>query len=103
MLWLVIEVNIIISILGFYLAWKIWRLRQILLKVERNLSLIDNHTNKILTKTPKFLQLRLQKVNRLRQLYQQLDGKVQQVQQIIAMFWLLRTLWHRWSRTWHSK
>ncbi|MCL2929873.1 MAG: hypothetical protein O4861_03525 [Trichodesmium sp. St16_bin4-tuft] len=103
MLWLVIEINIIISIFGFCLAWKIWRFRQILLKVERNLSLIDNYTNNILTKTPEFLQLRQQKVNQIRHLYQQLDGQVQQLQQIIAMFWLLRNLWHRWSRTWHSK
>ncbi|MCL2924051.1 MAG: hypothetical protein MGF17_05315 [Trichodesmium sp. MAG_R04] len=103
MLWLVIEVNIIISIFGFYLAWKIWRFRQILLKVERNLNLIDNYTNDILTKTPCFLQLRLQNVNQLRQLYRQLDVQVKQVQQIIAMFWLLRSIWHRFSRTWYSK
>ncbi|MGD1716302.1 hypothetical protein [Dapis sp. BLCC M172] len=98
MLWLVIEVNIIISIFGFYLAWKIWIFRQILLEVERNLSLIDNCTDKILTKTPKLLQLRLQRVNQLRQLYQQLNLQVQQVQQVIAMFWLLRRIWHRYSR-----
>ncbi|NEQ35965.1 MAG: hypothetical protein F6K40_06570 [Okeania sp. SIO3I5] len=100
MLLLVIEVNIIISIFGFYLAWKIWRFKQILLKLERNLSLIENCTNNILTKTPEFLQLRLQKVNQLRQLYQQLDGQVQQVQQVISMFWLLRTIWLRYSRIW---
>ena len=100
MVWLVIEVNIIISIFGFYLAWKIWRFRQILLKLERNLSLIDNCTNNILAKTPEFLQLRLQKVSQLRQLYQQLDGQVQQVQQVISMFWLLRRIWLRYSRIW---
>jgi len=103
MLWLVIEVNIIISIFSFYLAWKIWRFRQVLLKVERNLSLTDNYTNNILTKTPKFLQLRLQRLNQLRQLYKQLDVQVKQVQQIIAMFWLLRTIWLRLSRAWYSK
>lgn len=103
MLWLVIEVNIIISIFSFYLAWKIWRFRHILLKVERNLSLTDNYTNNILTKTPKFLQLRLHRVNQLRQLYKQLDVQVKQVQQIIAMFWLLRSIWLRLSRTWYSK
>ncbi|MCL2932997.1 MAG: hypothetical protein MGG11_12275, partial [Trichodesmium sp. MAG_R03] len=80
-----------------------WRFRQILLKVERNLSLTDNYSNNILTKTPKFLQLRLQRVNQLRQLYKQLDVQVKQVQQIIAMFWLLRSIWLRLSRTWYSK
>jgi len=101
MLLLVIEVNIIISIFCFYLAWKIWKFRQILLKLERNLSLIENCTYSLIAKTPEFLQLRLQRLNQLRQLYQQLDGQVQQVQQVISMFWLLRTIWLRLSRIWH--
>ncbi|MGD1701497.1 hypothetical protein [Dapis sp. BLCC M229] len=101
MLWLVIEVNIIISIFGFYLAWRIWRFRQKLLKLERNLSLIDNCTNNILSTTPEFLQIRRQRVNQLRQLYQQLDLQVKQVQQVVAMFWLLRTIWYRFRRIWH--
>ncbi len=103
MLWLVIEVNIIISIFGFYLAWRIWRFRQILLKVERNLSLIDNCSNNILTKTPELLQIRLERVNQLRQLYQQLNVQIQQIHKVIAMFWLLRNLWHRLTRIWHLK
>ncbi len=101
MLWLVIELNIIISIFCFYLAWRIRKFQQILLQVEQTLSLIDNCTNKILTKTPEFLQQRQQRVNQLRQLYQQLDLQVKQVQQVVAMFWLIRTIWHRFRRIWH--
>ncbi|MEB3339864.1 hypothetical protein [Okeania sp.] len=100
MLWLVIEVNIIISILGFYLAWKIWRFRQILLTVEHNLNLINNYTI-ILTQTPEFLENKQQKVNQLRQQYQQLNLQVQQLQQLVSMFWLLRNVWYRFRRIWH--
>jgi len=100
MVWLVIEVNIIISIFGFYLAWKIWRFRQILLAVESNLSLINNCTI-ILTQTPEILENHHQKVNQLRQQYQQLNLQIQQLQQLVSMFWLLRNVWHRFRRIWH--
>ncbi|NEQ77874.1 MAG: hypothetical protein F6K23_35595 [Okeania sp. SIO2C9] len=100
MLWLVIELNIFISIFCFYLAWRIWKVRQTLLQVEQTLNLIDNCTNKILGKTPEFFQLHQQKINQLRQLYKQLDLQVQQVKQIMAMLWLLRTIWHRFYRIW---
>lgn len=100
MLWLVIEINILISIFCFYLAWRIWRFRQILLQVEQTLSLIENCTDNILKKTPRFFTLRKQRVNRLRQLYQQLELQIKQVQQLMAMLWLLRTIWYRFNRIW---
>lgn len=100
MLWLVIELNIVISIFCFYLAWKIWKVRQTLLQVEQTLNLIDNCTSKVLDKTPEFFQLHQQKINQLRQLYKQLDLQVQQVKQIMAMLWLVRTIWHRFHRIW---
>ncbi|NEP87466.1 MAG: hypothetical protein F6K18_11870 [Okeania sp. SIO2C2] len=100
MLWLVIELNIVISIFCFYLAWRIWKVRQTLLQVEQTLNLIDICTNKILGKTPEFFQFHQQKINQLRQLYKQLDLQVQQVKQIMAMLWLLRTIWHRCCRIW---
>ncbi|MGK7921588.1 MAG: hypothetical protein AB4080_16445 [Trichodesmium sp.] len=98
MLWLVIELNIAISIFGFYLAWKIWKFREILLQVEQTLNLIENCSNNILSRTPEFLQLRRQRVNQLGQLYKQLDLQIKQVQQILAMFWLLKTFWYRFRR-----
>ena len=100
MLWLIIELNIVISIFCFYLAWKIWKVRQTLLQVEQTLNLIDNCTSKVLDKTPEFFQLHQQKINQLRQLYKQLDLQVQQVKQIMAMFWLIGTIWHRFHRIW---
>ncbi|NET30116.1 hypothetical protein [Okeania sp. SIO1I7] len=100
MLWLVIELNIVISIFSFYLAWRIWRIRQTLLQVEQILNLINICTSKVLDKTPEFFQLHQQKINQLRQLYKQLDLQVQQVKQIMAMLWLLRTIWHRFCRVW---
>ncbi|NET12206.1 MAG: hypothetical protein F6K08_04745 [Okeania sp. SIO1H6] len=100
MLWLVIELNIVISIFCFYLAWRIWNVRQTLLQVEQTLNLIDFCTSKVLDKTPEFFLLHQQKINQLRQLYKQLDLQVQQVKQIMAMLWLLRTIWHRFCRIW---
>lgn len=100
MLWLVIELNIVISIFSFYLAWRIWRVRQTLLQVEQTLNLINICTSKVLGKTPEFFQLHQQKINQLRQLYKQLDLQVQQVKQIMAMLWLLRTIWHNFCRIW---
>ncbi len=100
MLWLLIELNIIISIFCLYLAWRISRFRQILQQVEQTLNLINNCTNNVLSQTPEFLQNRQQRVNKLRQQYQQLDRQIKPLQQIVAMFWLLRTIWHRFRRIW---
>lgn len=100
MLWLVIELNIVISIFCFYLAWKIWRFRQILLQVEQTLSSIENYTNHFLKQGHNFFTLRQQRAHQLRQLYRQLELQVGQVQQVMAMFWLLRTVWHRLGRGW---
>ncbi|NEP77574.1 MAG: hypothetical protein F6K17_27185 [Okeania sp. SIO3C4] len=100
MLWLVIELNIVISIFCFYLAWRIWKVRQTLLQVQQTLNLINICTSKVLEQTPEIFQLHQQKINQLRQLYKQLDLQVQQVKQIMAMLWLLRTIWHRFIRIW---
>ncbi|MGB3510390.1 MAG: hypothetical protein WBA93_14380 [Microcoleaceae cyanobacterium] len=100
MLWLVIEINILISILCFYLAWRIWKFRQILLQVEQTLNLIENCTDNLLKKSPNFFQLRKQKANRLRKLYGQLKLQIKQVQELMAMFWLLSRIWHRLRRVW---
>lgn len=78
-------------------------MRQILVQVEQTLNLIDNCTNVFFTKAPQFLQLHQQRLNQLRQLYQQLDLQVKQVQQVMVMFWWLRTVWYRFSKILHFK
>lgn len=100
MLWLVIETNILISIFCFYLAWRIWKFREILQQVEQTLTLIENCTDNLLKKSPNFFQLRKRKANRLRKLYRKLELQIKQVQQVMAMFWLLSRVWHRIRRVW---
>ncbi len=100
MLWLVIEFNIVISTFCFYLAWRIWKLKQILLQVEQSLILIQNCTDNILKKSPNFIQLRKYRANKIRELYRQLELQIKQVQQVMAMFWQIRTIWYRLGRIW---
>ena len=100
MLWLVIELNIVISTFCFYLAWRIWKFRQILLQVEKTLTLIENCTDNFLKKSPNFFELRKNRASKIRKLYRDFELQIKQVQEVMAMFWLIGTIWHRLRRVW---
>jgi tRNA U38,U39,U40 pseudouridine synthase TruA len=91
----VLIINLLISLLGFYIAVKVWKVRRILERFEARIAAINRCTRNILTQSPDFLGKRQQAARQLRRDYLQLELQLQQVQQLLGLLGLGRRLWRR--------
>lgn len=90
---LVVLLNIIISLIFFYIAWQVWRLKQKLEILTDSLNTYEHLTYAILYQAPeKFYQPQQQIYNLLAK-QQNLKLKIQQVQQIVNLLSLGRNIW----------
>ena len=97
MLTAVLIINLLISLLCFYIAWKAWQVKQLLDRVERILTAMENNAHNFLSQAPDFLAKRENRTHKLRQQYRQLESQVQQLQQVLGLLTLGSTLWRRRS------
>ncbi|HLO50456.1 MAG TPA: hypothetical protein VK211_18715 [Kamptonema sp.] len=98
MLTTVLIINVLISLLCFYIAWKVWQVRRVLSRVESTLTVMERRSHNILSQAPEFLVKREKSVRKLRQQYQQLESQVQQLQQVLGLLTLGGTLWRSRSQ-----
>lgn len=98
MLTAVLIINLVISLLCFYIAWKVWQVRRIIDRVESRLTAMERRSHKVLSQTPAFLTKREKGVRKLRQQYRQLESQVQQLQQVLGLLTLGGTLWRSRSQ-----
>lgn len=94
----VLIINLLISLLCFYIAAKVWRVRRLLERFETRIIAMNRCTNNILTQSPDFLGKRQQAVRKLRRNYLQLELQLEQVQQLLGLLGLGRRLWRRRDR-----
>ncbi|MEG3846227.1 hypothetical protein QT971_08700 [Microcoleus sp. herbarium19] len=98
MLTAVVIINLMISLTCFYIAAKVWKIRRTIALFEVRIAAIERCSSNVLSKSPDFLAKRQQGARQLRRRYQQLELQLQQVQQLLELLGLGRTLWRRRAR-----
>ncbi|NJK38352.1 MAG: hypothetical protein HC835_09580 [Oscillatoriales cyanobacterium RM2_1_1] len=88
----VIGVNFSISLLCFYVAWRIWHLNRTINQVERLLTRTERQLYSLLSGSPASIQRGQQGVASLRKQYRKLQFQTQQLQRILAIASLFTTL-----------
>jgi hypothetical protein len=98
MLTAVVIINLMISLVCFYIAARVWKIRRTIALFEVRIAAIDRCSSNVLRKSPDFLAKRQQGVHQLRRNYLQLELQLQQVQQLLGLLGLGRRLWLRRDR-----
>lgn len=98
MLTAVVIFNVLLSLVCFYIAWKVWQLKQVLEQMERTLIVMERCTHNVLSQAPNFLLQRQNGTSQLRQHYQRLEVQIQQVQQLVGVLNLGRVAWRQFYR-----
>ena len=98
MLTAVVIINLLISLVGFYIAAKVWKIRRTIARLEMRIAGMERRSSNVLSTSPGFLAKRQQGARQLRRRYQQLELQLQQVQQLLGLLGLGRTLWPRRDR-----
>jgi hypothetical protein len=95
MVTIVVLINTMISLLLFYVAWRIWQLRQRLANITNILIAADRSSYAVLHGAPKAIYQRQQRIYKTRLVNQALQLQIQQVQQIFGLLLLGQKLWRR--------
>ncbi len=98
MLAAVIIINVFISLVCFYIAWKIWRMGRTIALCQARITALDRCSTNVLAKSPNFFARKQQGAHQLRRNYQQLEWQLQQLQQLLGLLGLGRMLWRRRDR-----
>lgn len=93
MLAFAIACNLLITILNLYIAWKIWRLRQVLARVTAKLNLIEYRTYYLLCGAPRAIITAQQETSRLKIGYEKLTAQLQQMQKLLQLLTLAMNIW----------
>lgn len=98
MLTAVVIINLLISLVCFYIAAKVWKIRGTIARLELRITAMERCSSNVLSTSPDFLAKRQQGTHQLRRRYQQLELQLQQVQQLLGLVGLGRMLWSRRDR-----
>ncbi|MEG4575859.1 hypothetical protein QUA56_24790 [Microcoleus sp. N3A4] len=94
----VVIINLMISLVCFYVAAKVWKIRRTIARLEIRIAVIERFSSNVLSMSPDFLGNRQQGARQLRRRYQQMELQLQQVQQLLGLLGLGRMLWPRRDR-----
>jgi hypothetical protein len=94
----VVIINILISLMLLYVAWRLWKIKLTLKKVTNALIAAERNTHSILVKAPDLIYARKRNILSLRQSTQNLESQIQQVRQIIGLLLSGTQWWQRYSR-----
>ncbi|MCW6051641.1 hypothetical protein K4039_16485 [Lyngbya sp. CCAP 1446/10] len=98
MLTAVVIINLMISVVCFYIATRVWKIRRTIARLEIRITAMERCSSNVLAKSPNFFAKRQQGAHQLRRDYQQLELQLQQVQQLLRLLGLGRMLWLRRDR-----
>ncbi|MBE9125594.1 MULTISPECIES: hypothetical protein [unclassified Coleofasciculus] len=92
MVTVVVVFNVLISLLGFYVAWRVWKLRRVLARAADIVAAAERSTYAVLHGTPKTIYRGQLGVEGLRDRYQQLEVQLQRVQRVLLILGLFQRL-----------
>lgn len=93
MLVFVIFCNFLLIILNFYVAFHLWKIRRLLIKVTKISTSIERHINYLFEQVPVVIIGKQLQIYQVRQLYQQLTWKLQKLQQSLQLINLGLHFW----------
>jgi hypothetical protein len=99
MVTLVVIINTLISLLLLYVAWRVWKLKQLLGIVADRLAAYERCSHALLYVAPETISTAQQNIYNLRQRNQRLEVQIQQVRQIVSLLLLGRQVWRRSFRS----
>ncbi|MEQ8755423.1 MAG: hypothetical protein RID09_18170 [Coleofasciculus sp. G1-WW12-02] len=102
MLIVVIIFNLLISLFGFYLAWRIWKLRRVLAAAADIVALAERSTYRVLHGAPQAISRGQIGVHGLKKRYQHLEFQLQRVQRVLMVLGLIQKT-YRSRRRRHGK
>jgi hypothetical protein len=85
MLIVVVILNLLISLFGFYLAWRIWKLRRVLAAAADLVSRAEQSTYRVLHGAPQAISRGQLGVHGLKKRYQHLEFQLQRVQRVLMV------------------
>ncbi|MBE9094484.1 hypothetical protein [Tychonema sp. LEGE 07203] len=94
----VVIINLLISLVCFYIAARVWKIRRTIALFEMRIAAVERCSRNVLGQSPAFLAKRQQGAHQLRRNYQQLELQLQQVRQLLGLLGLGRRLWLRRDR-----
>ncbi len=89
---IVIATNVVISLLNLYIAWKIWRVRQIIAKFTNTLVQVERKTHQVLYLAPELIIKSRQGTRNLRESHQELEQRWRQIEQVLKLLALVSPL-----------
>lgn len=96
MLVFVILCNFLLTILDFYLVFRLWKIHRLLVKVTKISTRIEQHTNYIFKQVSVVIIDRQPQTYQVRKLYQELTWKLQKLQQSLQFINLVLYFWRRY-------
>lgn len=100
MLTLVLVCNLVISLFGFYLAWRIWKIRRVLAAVADIVAGAERNTDWVLRGAPQAISKGQIGIHGLRKRYQHLEFQLQQVQRVLLVLGFIQKTYR--SRQYHQ-
>jgi len=98
MVTVVVVLNLLISLLCLYVAWRVWNLRRVLAATADALTLAERNTYNVLHGAPNAIYTGQLGVEGLRERYQQLNLQLQRLQQVLTLLGLVQSIWRTTSR-----
>lgn len=101
MVTVVVIINTLISLVLFFVAWRVWKLKQRLRRIADKLAAYERYSHAVLYLAPEKLLAGEQKIYNLHQRTQALQVQLQQVRQIISLLLLGQQIGRRffWQKT----
>lgn len=95
MLTVVLIINASIALFCFYLAWHLWRFRQVLTRVARLLFEVDRHTDRVLHDAPQAIGIGQIGTRQLGYRYRLLECYLLRLQKILVLLNGGKRIWQR--------
>jgi len=95
MLILVVVINILIAGFCFVVAWHVWKLRRVLVKVTNALDTAEQSTHQVLYGAPEAIQRGEIGIYQLRQKYRQLEPQLRRAQQALTLLSFGQIVWQQ--------
>lgn len=95
MIYIIVAINLLITLLNIYIALRIWQLRAIVAKITRILINYEHYFNIVLPFAPVVIVQGQDRIMQARQEYQLLQLRVSKIRQLI---WLLNWSYRTWVR-----
>ncbi|MDF5719049.1 MAG: hypothetical protein PUP91_00875 [Rhizonema sp. PD37] len=98
MVTVVVIINTLISLMLFYITWRVWKLKQRLVRIADRLVVAERKTHAILDRKPEAIYKGQRNIQNLRQRSLLLQLQIQQVRQIFNLLFVGAQVWrnHFW-------